>query len=350
MAEDFHDKTEQPTPKKLADARKKGLVAKSNDVTIAFMLLGTMLIFFFFSAYMYHQLEYLCFSILNNLNYRYASLDILSWHLKQGLNHFFWMLFPLLAGCIFIAFAANIIQVGVIYSLDPLKPRWKKLNFFNLSNYERNFGLPAWVRLIFGLLRLNLVLALSYLVMSHNALYTFSMWKGTPRDILLFIFHETLTLGTACSISYILTGVLDYLFQRWRFYRQMRMSVREIKEEIKQLEGDSSIKSKIRSIMRGLAETSLMHVVPKADVVVAQGERFVVAIQYDPEHMKAPLCVCKGSFKRGAQIRRLAANHGVPIVENPYLAESMYRLVESGIPISPAFYHQVADVLAKIQN
>lgn len=348
MAEDYHDKTEEPTPRKLAEAREKGLVAKSNDLTIAIMLLGTMLFFFFFSSFMYHELQDFCLAVFHHLDFEYRSLDVISRYVKQGSSQILWMLLPIIMGTLFIAFISNILQTGMIYSLDPLKPKWKKLNIFNPSNYERNFGSSAWMRMIFGLVRLNLVLALSYLMMSEKAYETFSMGKGNPRDIFLFIFHETLALGTACSIAYIFIGILDYIYQRWRFMRQMKMSRREIKEEQKQLEGDVYVKSKIRRMMQGLAETSLNTSVPKADAVVAQEDRFVIAIQYDPEHMKVPVCLCKGSFKRGAEIRGLASKHGVPIIENPYLAESMYRLVESGGPISPAFYHQVADLLAKI--
>lgn len=350
MAEDFHEKTEEPTPKKLADARKKGFVAKSNDMTIAFMLMGTMIVFFFFAPYMVRNIAKLSVLVFKNINYDFVDIKVISYFLNGALEELFWIFLPLLAGVIFMGIVLNLLQSGLIFTAYPMKPKWKKLNVFDPYNYQRNFGIPALVRLLFGLVRLNIVMALSWIIISHDAFVIFNMGKGTPRDIAEFIYDKSIVVGLAVALGYIVIGILDFLYQKWRFLRQMRMSRREVKDELKQIEGDLTVKNKIREMMQTFAGHSLAAGVPKADVIISDADNYVVALLYRQGKMKAPICLCKGTRKRGKVILDLARKYQVPVVQRPLLAKSLFRDIDSGDYVTPQYYRDLANILSQLEE
>ncbi len=345
MAEDFHSKTEEPTPKKLADARKKGFVAKSNELIMALMLLGGVAIFFFFGPYMMDNLKLMFVQILINMDLQFAEISLISWYINHGLYELIKILLPLLFGTVFMAILFNVVQTGLLFTLYPLKPKLKKLNFFDPSNYEKNFGLPAMMRMVFGLTRLQAVVIISWFVIAIDGLVVFSYGKATPKEISALIYQKGLIQGIACSIAYLGVGILDYFFQKWRFMREMKMTRREVKDELKQLEGDQNLKIKIRTMMRNYAEVSRIADMPQADVVIADEMKFAVAIAYDPKIMRAPICICKGSRRRGAAILEAARKYGIPVVKNSALAQSIFLAIDNGNYISPDHYHAVANIL-----
>ncbi len=349
MTEDFHDKTEEPTPKKLADAKKKGFVAKSNDLTIALMLLGSMALFFFFSSFMFGGLEQLTIAILKGINTPFDEIELISLYLNQGLYTLLVTFSPLIFITVAMALSFNIFQTGFVFSFYPLKPKWSKLNFFYLKNYEKNFALPAVMRMLLGLLRLNLVLVLSWTVVSSDILYFFNLGRGTPADIIAFAYRKMLIVGTSYSLAYIGVAGLDYMYQKWSFLREMRMSRREIKDEMKQMEGDQTVKNKIRGMMQTLSQDNLEQEIPLADVIITDCDKYTVAIAYDATRMQAPLCLCKESGYKGAKMVKIARQHHLLIIENSLLAKAISRSIEKGSYITPLFYHAIAEILMKLK-
>lgn len=347
MAEDFHDKTEEPTPKKLAEARKKGYVAKSQDLTISVHLIICILIFFFFSHYMFGRLSSMNAMILNNLNYPFASIPVLSSFLNQGLYEIFLILLPLLFGALFISIIMNLLQTGAIFSTHPLMPKWSKLNIFNPTNYEHTFGGPALVKIAFGLLRLQIVMILSWIIITQKAFHIFNMGKGNARDLLAFIQEEAILVGIAIAVGYFFVGILDLFYQKWHFNRKMRMSKREVKDEMKQVEGDLNMKQKVRSTMRSLAQANAINQLPYADILITDNNRYAIALAYKPQKMSAPLCLCKGARRKAAIIRELAEQYGIPVVEDTRLARKLFREIDSGSYVTSEFYPDVASSLAK---
>lgn len=348
MNEDYHDKTEEPTPKRLADARKKGFVAKSNDLAISLLLLTTMLIFFFYGPSMYEKLEILALTIITNLNSKEFTLETVSLGLSYGIKEFIWILLPLFVSVVFFAILFQVLQTQFMVSSYPLKPKWKKLNIFNPENYHKNFGSQAFVKMGFGLLRLNLVLVVTWSVTSLFAREVFSVGKDTAQAIIALMGDMIIWVGIGCSISYIVVGIFDYFFQHWYFNRQMRMSRREIKDEIKQTEGDLLVKNRIKHEMRSFSAMNYEELIEHADILITERARYVVALVYDIKKMRAPVCLFKAAGKRGALMRSIAEKKGVLVVENPILAQSLFQSLSPGDQISPEFFHQVAETLAKI--
>jgi flagellar biosynthesis protein FlhB len=349
MAEDFHDKTEEPTPKKLADARTKGYVAKSQDLITSLHLIMCILVFFFFAGFMFRKIAALNAAVFLNLNFNFADLNILKSMVNAGLLEMLHTLLPLFVVVIVISFVMNILQTGFIFSSYPLTPKWNKLNIFNTNNYEHNFGSPAIVRLGFGITRLQIVLLLSWLVPSQEAFHIFSLGKGTAQDMLVYIKKIAILVSLGIAVGYLFIAVGDFFYQKWAFNRKMRMSKREVKDELKQTEGDVNIKIKIRSSMRAKAQANAINQLPKADLLITDGSIYAVALAYKHNKMPVPLCLCKGAQSRAAVIKELALGYSIPILDNPSLARKLFREVDSGSYITPEFYKDVASALAQVE-
>lgn len=348
MSDDFLEKTEEPTPKKLADARKKGFVAKSQDLTISIMLLITMIILYFTSGFMFKQLAWLCKGILEHLNTPFTDVFFIAAWGRWGIIQVFWIVFPLFASVIFLALLCNLIQTGFIFSTYPLSPKWYKLNLFHTANYVNNFSYHALIRLSFGLARVIFVTVFSFAVIGSDMLKIYEMMNGTTFDLLNFIHREAFLVGAILSIGYILVAIGDLMYQKWRFNKEMRMSRRELKDEVKQTEGDLKMKSKIREKMQTTVQPYLQKIVPFADVVVTDPfTRFSIALSYHENKMRAPMCLAKGTGKKAAIIRNIAQINKVFIVENHYLAQSLYRATQVDELISPKFYFRIAELLVQ---
>jgi flagellar biosynthesis protein FlhB len=349
MAEDYHDKTEEPTPKKLADARLKGYAAKSQDLITSVHLIISILVFFFFANFMFNNLAKVNILVLKNLNMNFVDLNLLKIILNAGLVQILHLLLPLFSMVVAISFIMNLLQTGVILSSYPLTPKWSKLNVFNPTNYQHNFGSPAFVRLSFGILRLQIVLILTWLITSQQAFYIFNLGKGTAKDMLAFIKKESILVSLGIGVGYLFVGIGDLFYQKWTFNRKMRMSKREIKDELKQVEGDVNVKIKIRSSMRAKAQANAINLLPQANVLIADGSMYVVALAYKQNKTPLPLCLCKGVKARALVIRELAMFYSIPIVENPSVARKLFREVESGSYITPDLFQDVAAIFAQLE-
>lgn len=350
MAEDFHDKTEEPTPKKLADARMKGYAAKSQDLITSIHFILCILVFFFFGSFMFNKIASIDATLLRNLNFNFTDLNILKMIVNIGLLQILYLALPLFSMVMVVSFAMNLLQTGFIFSTYPLIPKWNKLNIFNPSNYEHNFGSPAFVRLCFGLLRLQIVLILSWVITSQQAFHIFSLGKGTAEDMLVFIRQEAILVSLGIAVGYLFIGIGDFFYQKWIFNRKMRMSKREIKDELKQVEGDVNVKIKIRSSMRAKAQANAINQLPQADLLIADGSMYVVALAYKKNKMPVPMCLCKGARSRAEVIKQLAMRYSIPIIENSILTRKLFREIESGSYITPDLYQDVAAAFSKLDN
>lgn len=346
MAEDFQEKTEEPTQKKLADARKKGFVAKSQDLTISIMLLLTMVILFFISGFMFNKLAWVCKGILLHLNIDISEIPFVTAWGRWGIVQVIWIVFPLFASVIILGVLCNLLQTGFIFSTYPLVPKWHKLNIFHHANYVNNFSYHALIRLSFGMARVMVVTVFSFTVIGYDMYSIYSMMNGTPYEVLAFILREAVIVGLSLSIGYLVVAIGDLMYQKWRFNNEMKMSRRELKDEFKQTEGDVKVKNKIREMMQSSVQPYLQKIIPFADVVVIDpfGE-FAVALSYKEKKMRAPLCLARGTGKKAQFIRTLAEKHKVFIVENLNLAQSLFRTTQVDALISPEFYFRVAELL-----
>lgn len=345
MSDDSQDKTEEPTPKKLADARKKGIVAKSQDLTVGIMLLCSMGILFFFAGFMFQQLSSMTIIIFNNLNYKFDDIEFVSYITRRGVFELLWLVFPLFAGIIFLALLGNILQVGFLFSSYSLIPKWRKINPLDTRNYENLFSLHALVKLVFGLFRINIVTIFSWVIIALDMYKIYDLTRANTQDVLIFIYKKAIVVGSAISIGYLFVALLDLMYQKWKFNKDMKMSRRELKDEIKQMQGDEKVKSKIRLMMQTLTQSEMQKIVAFADVVITSGDKLAVALRYREENMRAPICIAKGVDRKALTIKIAAKKHNVFIVDNPRLAQSLYRAVQIDGYVPPVFYYPVADAM-----
>ncbi|MFT4553559.1 MAG: flagellar biosynthetic protein FlhB [Chlamydiales bacterium] len=348
MADDVADKTEDATAKKLTDSRKKGQVAKSQDLTTAFILLTGMIMLLTVSKGLYEMLAGLTVAIFTNLDKQYVSHAGLVFWFDVGIKYTLLMIMPVLGAIFVMALLVNIYQVGLVISPESLKPKWDKLNIFNMKNFKKFFEISAVMKMVFGLSKLAVVgfVVGSFIMGLLPEIET--MVNAKPKELLLFLAESVLHIGLVIALILIILGIADTIYQRWKFARDMKMSKQEVKEERKQQEGDMHVKSRMREMMQKFSQSRMKGNVPHADVVIANPIHYAVAIKYDPDNMVAPVCLAKGARLMALAIKDIARENNVPIVENPLLARAMYKVVEVGQMVPPDFYHAVAEVLAYI--
>lgn len=348
MADDYQDKTEEATQKKLQDSRKKGQVAKSQDLNSSIVLLVGMGSLGLFASFLYNSTFSMTIAVFNNLNYELDSTTTIINLAREGLYFTAFICLPVI-GCIFVAaILSNLAQFGFMISTDPLKPKWKNLNIFNPKQYQKFFSTQALMRLVFGLSKLAVIAVVSSVIIWMFAPSMTRLMEGTPAEMFLFLFEKGFYIGLAICIILLFLGVMEFTYQKWKFTQDMKMTKQEVKDERKQTEGDVQVKQKMRSMMQSFAQTRMKANVPHADVIIANPIHYAIAIKYDSDVMPAPVCVAKGARKMALAIKEIAKEHDVPIVENPFLAQGLYKTVEVGSLIPPEFYHSVAEVLAYV--
>ncbi len=347
MAEEsFAEKTEQATPRRREEARKRGQVAKSREIpSVAIMLSGISLVFVtgsYFYKHLSGEMIYL-FSYLGQSNLGLAEVEILNTKLIRSL---FLILSPLFLTVLGISILSHQVQSQFLFSAEPLKLDWSKVNpFLGLRRIVSKQGL---VELIKSILKFMIIGGVAYLVIKKEVYSVLSLVDQEIGQIFSHI--RSISWNLLLKVCTIMMGlaVLDYFFQRWSFERSLRMTKQELKEEMKLTEGDPLIKSRIRSLQRQLARRRMMAEVPKADVVITNPTHIAIALYYRAKEMEAPKVIAKGAGLIAEKIIEIARSHQIIIVENKPLAQILYRSVELGQIIPPTLYQAVADVLAYV--
>jgi flagellar biosynthetic protein FlhB len=347
MQEQEQNRTEPATPFKLAEARKRGQVAKSLDFTTFVVVCGLLAALAIWGESQWARLCDLCARL-------FASAGTLQWELASSpaaaatiTTEALAVLLPFgIAGWVF-AVAANLVQTGPILSAEPLKPKFERINpvagFKRVFNKRMLFeGVKSLVKLcFFGSIVCAFFLSLWPGLASVAASGSAEQmgWLGTAAVTLLF------RLGLAL----LLVALLDLLFVRWSYSRQMMMSRRELKEEVKRREGDPQIRARIRELQReNLKQARSMNRVPDADVLITNPEHLAIALRYDRERMNAPIVLAKGADAWAAQMRTLAAQHAIPRIENRPLARLLFRRTQIDQQIPPESFLAVARIYAEV--
>ena len=348
------EKTEEPTHKKLEDARKEGQVAKSKEVTNLFELLTFFALLYFWTRYMgtffignmydiYSQIpEYIKMYDGRIQEQTFSTLFI------QSLGRVLLILAPFLLIGFLVAFVTNLVQVKWRPTTKPLKPKFNKLN--PVSGFKRIISLNSLVELLKSLLKIGLVgyVVYSYLKKNMPPLYQFydlSLNQGIMQVGMLVV-----NLGLRISLFYMVIALLDYIYQKVKFRNDMKMTKQEVKDEYKNQEGDPLIKSKQRQRMQEASRRRMMQQLPQADVVITNPTHYAVAIKYDPELYDAPYVIAKGADYLAQRIKETAKENHIEIVENKPLARMLYANVEVGNVVPPELYQAVAEVLAFVYH
>ncbi len=346
MAEDDQEKTEQATPKRQRDAREKGQVVVSREVSSALVLLGAMLAFYVAGTWMVQRIIEMMrhfFSGLGTISLRADSLQTMLLHLMID---FFLIVFPVMLAVLIVGIAANIMQVGFTISSEAMSPNFSKLN--PLQGIGRLLSLRSVVDLVKSLLKVVLLGWLSYSLIRGEIQKMLLLMRMDIMDIWTFIGQTAFRISLYTGLAMIAIAALDYLFQWWQHQKDLRMSKQEIKEESKQTEGDPRIKSRIRSIQLEMSRRRMMQSVPGATVVITNPTHLAVALAYESKKMLAPKVVAKGAGFIAETIKDIAKSHSVPVVENKPLAQTLFKTVDIGAYIPFELYKAVAEILAYV--
>ncbi|MBC7342898.1 MAG: flagellar biosynthesis protein FlhB [Clostridia bacterium] len=340
------EKTEEATPHRRQEVRKKGQVARSPDLSAAAVLLvGCM--------WLYFQRESLInflAQLMRWVSSQLATPMVTSQSLKSAVlaagPTLLGLLGPLLLLSVGTGLVVTFAQVGFLLVPSLVEPRMQNIN--PLEGLKRMFSRRALFELAKSLIKVSVTAGITYWILSSKltSLLMLGNMQALPGYELIagIIFYLGLWIGAA----FLVLALVDFLYQKWEFNRNIRMSKYELKEEFRQTEGDPLVRSRLREKQRQLARHRMMHNVPNATVVITNPTHLAVALKYAPKEMDAPLVIAKGAGSIAKRIVEVAIQHQVPIVENQPLARSLYYQTEIGQQIPVELYRAVAEVLAMI--
>lgn len=346
MPEQDQEKTEQATPKRKEEAREKGQVAKSREVSSAAILIGGLVYFWLGAAPMMEKIM----GVMKK-NFAAAATTTLSEEttpfILTGLIYdLFSIVLPLFLLATFVALMVNLVQTGFVFSGEPLIPKWERID--PIKNLKRLFSLQALVELVKNLIKVVVIGITLWLTMRSEISTVPGIVAWSVPDIVAYVGKVAFRIIASTCWILIVLAVLDFLYQHWEHMKSLKMTKQEVKEEYKQLEGDPLVKGRIRRIQREMARRRMMAAVPKADVVITNPTHYAIALRYEQESMAAPMVVAKGADYVAEKIKEIARQHHVPIVENREVAQMLFKLTEVGEAIPETLYRAVAEILAYV--
>ena len=338
------EKTEKATPKKREDERKKGRVAKSQDVNTALILLFCFILIAVLGSFMKDHMLSLYQTTFTEYVHMELDIDSVKLLTISALEKFALIVAPVMAIAFIISIAANVLQVGFLFTTEPLKFDLKKID--PIKGAKRIFSLRAIVELLKSFLKIVFIGTITFAVIWIYKDEMMMLALKQPENAVAFFGRVTIIMGIAATIALIFLAVLDYMYQRYDYEKNIRMSKQDIKDEHKNIEGDPLIKSRLREKQRQIAMSRMMEEVPKADVVITNPTHFAVAIKYDESIASAPVVLAKGTDDIALKIKEIAEEHHIMTVENKPLARALYETVEINEVIPEQFYQAVAEILA----
>ena len=339
------EKTEDATPRKKRDARKKGQVAKSKEVPLALTLMVTTLVMAVLGGYVGDKLkESLNYYLSNNFGeLTYGSLQGIAVTTLLRIAAIF---LPIVVPIMIFGVLGNYIQTGFLFTSEPLKPDFKKLN--PISGFKKMFSMRSVVELLKQLALVSIVGYVGYSFINSNYADMFRMSNLTVNEIPKVFGNLVISIFVKITMIMVAIALIDYIYQRYMYNKDLKMTKQEIKEEFKQDEGDPQIKSKIKQKQREIASRRMMANVPDATVVITNPTHISVAIKYDDTNMGAPKVIAKGTDFTALKIKEIAKENDIPIIENKPLARLIYSEVELEAEIPVEMYQAVAEILAVV--
>ncbi len=343
------EKTEDATQKKLEDVRKEGNVAKSREIVTATTLLTLYLCLRFFIGFIGDQMLQ-CFHTFYTLIPRIVeegititNFDIL---LRDTILAIGIITTPFLLFGFFVSIFSNTLQFKFQVTAKPLQPKLSKLN--PISGFKRMFSLNAVMELIKSILKIVLIVYASYGVITDHMNDIFLIYDMSVNQALILMYDIILELLLKICFVFVIIAFIDYLYQKWKFKDDNKMSKQEVKDEYKNTEGDPQVKGQQKQRMRQASQRRMMAAVPEADVVITNPTHFAVALVYKSGENLAPVVVAKGADFMAGRIKEIAKENNVDIVENKPLARMLYYNVDVDAEIPPELYQAVAEVLAYV--
>ncbi|TLS36646.1 flagellar biosynthesis protein FlhB [Pseudalkalibacillus caeni] len=342
------EKTEKATPQKRLESRKKGQVARSAEIPGALIMLGVFLLLTFVGGYMLEGF----LSMLRNSLSQYPGWEVTPQNVdrmfKENTLEAVKIAAPVMLVALVMGVLGNYVQFGFLFATDPLKMKLEKIN--PLKGAKRIFSVRAVVELLKSILKIVLISAVTFGLLWTKREEVLLLSQKSIGQSLQFIGTLTVQIGLAVAVLLLFLAVLDYVYQKYDFEKNIRMSKQDIKDEMKKTEGDPLIKSKIKEKQRELGLNRMISEIPHADVVVTNPTHFAVALKYDDQTMEAPTVTAKGADFVALKLKEAAKEHNIITMENKPLARALYSQVEIGQAVPEELFKAVAEVLAYVYS
>ncbi|MEN8257734.1 MAG: flagellar biosynthesis protein FlhB [Thermodesulfobacteriota bacterium] len=350
MAEESsgQEKTEEPTSRRLQEARKKGDVLKSMEVPSAAVLLFGLLALFMMRTYLFDRFLLVMRHYLGQIHsYTITPSNMMPLTI-EAMTFFAILVGPLMAVIFLTALSSNYAQVGVLFTTEKIAPKYEKID--PLKGIQRLFSMQTVFNTIKSIAKLAIIGWVAYSVVRENVYNLLPLMDQPPLAIFIFYAEVSFWMFLKTALIIALLAFIDWLFQRWQFMKKMKMTKQEVKEEAKNTEGDPHVKGRIRSIQMEMARKRMMAEVPEADVIITNPTRLAIAIKYDNSTMIAPQVVAKGAGVIANRIKEIAKEHNIPLMEDKPLARALYKTVEIGEEIPANLFQAVAEILAHVYS
>lgn len=344
-----HDKSEKATPFKLKEARKRGQVTKSMEINSVFII-GVMLgLSYLMGETLFHKQLNISRAIFTDKSLIDISPSTIIGFFEVVTKSLINISWPYLVAIIVTPIIITMAQTGVVFSFHPMKPDLKRIN--PVEGFKRLFSIRLLYESFKTIVKIGLFGLLIYLSISNTLPLLMSLIDRSPDNYSQFILHVTLVLGFQMLVVMLIVGVGDIVYTRWDFAKKMRMSRREVKDEVKKREGDPLIRSKRRELQKeAVKRAGAMRRVPEADVLITNPTRLAIALKYDRSKMIAPSVIAKGSGDIARSMRELAKRNGINIVENKPLARKLFKLVDIDQPVPEKLYPLVAKIFIAVYS
>lgn len=339
------EQTEKPTPKKLEDARKKGQVAKSSEVNSAVILLVTLVFLRIFMGDMIKSMQALFITFL-----QFNSTSVVTIETVQHIyiTVILWLgriVLPIMVLSMFAGVLANYLQIGFLFTTEPLKMKLEKID--PIKGFKKIFSKRTIMELLKSIFKISGILYLSYSIIKDRTMAFPQFMDMEIQMSLVFIGELIFAVIWRVLIFLLILAIIDFIFQKYDYTENQKMSKQEIKDEYKNIEGDPLIKSKIKEKQRQMAISRMMQEIPSADVIITNPTHFAIALKYS-QGMAAPKVVAKGQDYVALKIKEIAKENGIILYEDKPLARALYYNIEIGQEIPGDMFQAVAEVLAYV--
>jgi flagellar biosynthetic protein FlhB len=344
---DGQEKTEQPTQKRLDDSRQEGQVAKSMEVNSFAIFVTGILLLYFAKNYIGSRLSLLTEYLFSSLDTLELNLSILSIFAAKGFIFLLLTLAPVVGALVVAALVAGYSQTGFKITLKAMQPKFSKLNPLKGAQ-QKFFSSTSLVELVKSIVKLLVIGGFAYWILSDSIIFSLELVDYSINDILKFMMDTAFSLVWKVGAVFAAIAIADFIFQKYKHKKELKMTKQEVKDENKQTDGDPQVKSQIKSKQTQMARNRMMQEVPEADVVITNPTHFAVALKYEAETAGAPKVVAKGMDLVAQKIKEVAKENGVPLHEDVELARSLYKLCNIGDEIPEHLFKAVAQILAYI--
>ena len=345
MAEQ-EEKTEPPTGKRKQETRQEGQVAKSTELNSVVILIVGIFSIYLFRYKLFHGLAEMMQLVFNEMTNIVLTVSSVHHFAGIGIKWFAKLIGPILICLLIAGIVINLVQVGFLFTIKPIMPKLDKIN--PIKGLKNLFSMSKVFELIKNILKIVIIGTVAFITLKGSMGIFFGLSDCSVGQIFEVLFGTMFKLGIRIALVLIILAIIDYIYQRYKHYQQMKMTKHEVKEERKQMEGDPKVKSRIRSLQIEMARRRMMGDVPKATVIITNPTFLAIALKYEMGLDKSPLVLAKGKRKVAEKIKEIAKEHDIPIVEDKPLAQAMYDVIEVNEEIPQEFFTPMAEILAYV--